>query len=216
MQTIHNLIGYGLVRGLPLIRKYWFYHQGRLLQLQLSIQAFSLVSLDTGVIIMKNAAGVMMALIFVVLIAWTVTASEHCNNNEDDDDDCQTGNEHLNPAHAYEKSHQVDFLFSKETDDKLSEVKLSQTFDDVKGSLRECGCRVSNDAITPQDANHAQPDADSQEEAARQEARSLEDRRRMEARLEAWPPSKPKGAIYLKVMALPYRVNMLKGEKPCP
>ena len=63
---------------------------------------------------MRNTTGV-MALMFVVLTASTVIESEHCNLDEDDD--CQTGNEHLNPAHVYEESHQVDFLFVKEIDD---------------------------------------------------------------------------------------------------
>ena len=163
---------------------------------------------------MGNATGV-MALLLVILTALTLIASEHCNRDQDDDSDCQTGNEHINPAHAYMKDHQGDFLFSEETEHKLTEVKIPQTFDDVTRSLRACGCRVSNDAISAQNANHAQPSTNSQEEAARQESPTLEDRRRMKARLEAWPPNKPKGAIYVKVMALPYRVNMLKGEITC-
>ena len=161
---------------------------------------------------MRNTTGV-MELLFVVLTALTVAASEHCNSGEDGD--CQIGNEHLNPAHAYEESHQVDFLFAKEIDGKLNEVKLPETFDDIKRSLKACGCRVSNDAITAQDADHAQSNAN-REEATTQEARALEDRRRMEARLEVWPPNKPKGVIYMIVKALPYRVNMLKGEMSCP
>ena len=123
-----------------------------------------------------------------------------------------------NPAHAYIKNHQGDFLFSEETEHRLKEVKIPQKFNDVTRSLKACDCRVSNDAITAQDASNAKSNANNgedEEEAARQEARTLGDRHRMKARLETWPPNKPKGAIYLKVMALPYRVNMLKGEIPC-
>ena len=162
---------------------------------------------------MRSATGVIAFVFVVVLTALTVTASEHCSNHEDDD--CQSGNEHTNPAHAYMKGHQGEFLFSEETEHKLTEVKIPQTFVDVMRSLRACGCRVSNDAISAQDAHHAHPNANSQEEDARQEVRTLEDRRRMKDRLEAWPPNKAKGAIYLIVVSLPYRVNMLKGEIPC-
>ena len=170
--------------------------------------------MDTSGVAMRNTTGV-MALLLVILTALTLIASEHCNSDQDDDSNCQTGNEHINPAHAYMKGHRGDFLFSGETEHKLTEVKIPQTFDDVTRSLRACGCRVSNDAITAEDANNAQANADSEEEAARQEPRTLEDRRRMKARLETWPHNKPKGAIYLILVALPYRVNMLKGEIPC-
>ena len=47
-------------------------------------------------------------------------------------------------------------------------------------------------------------------EALRQNLRTMEDRHRMEERLESWPPNKPKGAIYLTVKAA--RSDLFNGQ----
>ena len=116
---------------------------------------------------------------------------------------------HTVDIHKYQARHQRKYLFSKATDDALARVLLPTSVRKVRRAMKHCGLQISKDTITPEAADGRSPSAPKQD-ALRQNVRTMEDRHRMEARLEAWPSNKPKGAIYLIVTAA--RSNLLKGE----
>ena len=116
---------------------------------------------------------------------------------------------HTVDVHKYQAHHQRTHLFSKATDDALGRVRLPTSPRKIRRAMKHCALQVSKTTITPEEADRRAPSAHKQE-ALRQNLRTLDDRHRMEARLEAWPSNKPKGAIYLIVMAA--RFDLLKGE----
>ena len=116
---------------------------------------------------------------------------------------------HIVDVHKYQAHHQRTHLFSKATDDALARVRLPTSARKVRRAMKRCALEISKTTISSEVADKRAPSAP-KHEALRQNLRTMEDRHRMEARLEAWPPNKPKGAIYLIVKAA--RSDLLKGE----
>ena len=116
---------------------------------------------------------------------------------------------HTVDVHKYQARHQRLHLFSKATDDALGRVRLPTSARKVRRGMKHCALEISKNTITPEAADKRAPSAPKQE-ALRQNVRTVEDRHRMEALLQAWPSNKPKGAIYLIVTAA--RSHLLKGE----
>ena len=140
-------------------------------------------------------------------------SAEACQNPdgcENDEDDTNGGR-----FHKYEAKRQGKYLYAMETDEQLKKIKIPQHFDDITSSMKKCGQGLSKDTITGEKANSDAPNAD-EDESMRQNTRTMQDRKRMEARLETWPHDKPRAAVYFIVKAVPYRVNMLKGSNQSP
>ena len=116
---------------------------------------------------------------------------------------------HTVDVHKYQARHQRTHLFSKATDEALGRVRLPTSVRKVRRAMKRCALEISKTTITPEVADNRAASAP-KHEALRQNLRTMEDRHRMEERLESWPPNKTKGAIYLIVTAA--RSDLLKGE----
>ena len=60
--------------------------------------------------------------------------------------------------------------------------------------MKKCGQGLSKDTITGETVNSDAPNAD-EDESMRQNTRTMQDQKRMEARRETWPDKKPRAAI---------------------